>query len=108
MSRQTMKGQALVASLLLSGGIVGSACSIHDTGEVVYVPSAPPPAVREVVTVSPGTGYIWIPGHHAWQGGAYVWIGGRWDRPSGHHAHWVSGQWRHDRRGWYWVDGHWR
>jgi hypothetical protein len=24
------------------------------------------------------------------------------------HRGWVAGQWRHDRNGWFWVDGHWR
>lgn len=74
----------------------------------VYVRTPPPPPVAERVVVSPGPGYVWVPGYHAWDGNAYVWRPGRWDRlPPGRRA-WVPGHWVHTRRGWRWVEGHWR
>jgi WXXGXW repeat (2 copies) len=106
MSLRTITGKALATSVLLAGSLIGSACATHGR-TVVYVSSAPPPAVREVISVSPGAGYIWIPGHHAWDRGSYVWVTGRWEVAPRHSRHWVAGQWQHDRHGWYWVDGHW-
>lgn len=74
----------------------------------VYVRTAPPPPIGETMTVAPGPGYIWIPGHHVWRSDAYVWEGGRWElRPAGRRE-WVPGYWKETRRGWVWVEGHWR
>jgi hypothetical protein len=91
----------------LTLGLVLSACG-HRTTVAVYAPTAPPPLVSESIAVSPGPGYVWIPGYHSWNGSTYVWVGGRWEiRPQGRRA-WIPGHWNHNRRGWYWVDGHWR
>ena len=61
MSR-TIGKRSLLASLVLAGALAGCATRTR----VVYVPTEPPPPVREVISVSPGAGYVWIPGHHAW------------------------------------------
>jgi len=103
MSR-TIDKRSLLASLVLAGTLVG--CTAHRR-TVVYVPAGPPPPVREVVSVSPGSGYIWIPGHHAWERGTYIWITGRWEIPPRRYARWVPGRWVEDRHGWYWSEGHW-
>ena len=84
-----------------------SACSDHPRN-VVYVRTPPPPIIRESVIVSPGPGYVWINGYHAWNGGSYVWVPGRWERIPDRRRGWVPGHWVRTRRGWYWVDGHWR
>ena len=76
----------------------------------VYVDEAPPPPapVREVVTVSPGPGYIWIDGCYEWSGAHYVWSRGHWAHPVHPGAVWVRGDWRHSRGHSVWVSGHWR
>ena len=79
-----------------------------DKTVIVYVPTGPPAAVVETRPVSPGAGYVWIPGYHAWAGNAYVWKPGLWEvRPAGRHE-WIPGHWKHNKHGWYWIDGHWR
>lgn len=96
------------AALTLSALLGGAACAHHRARVVyVYVPTAPPPEAREVVVRSPGPGYVWIPGHHRWDGHVYVWVSGRWERPPARRGHWVSGRWHHDQHGWFWVEGHW-
>ncbi len=95
-----MPSKSLFAVFLLSSAL-GAAC----THRVVYVATAPPPPVREHISVAPGPGYVWVAGHHRWEGHAYVWVPGHWVRT--HHHHWVEGHWAHDHHGWYWVEGHW-
>jgi len=69
------------------------------------VPTPPPLAVREEIGVAPGSGYVWVAGHHRWEGRAYVWVRGHWKKT--HHDRWVEGHWAHNHHGWYWVEGHW-
>jgi WXXGXW repeat (2 copies) len=73
----------------------------------VYVRVAPPPVVVEQRPPAPRGHYVWRPGYHRWSGSDYVWVRGEWERPPYRHAHWVRGRWVHERRGYYWVPGHW-
>jgi WXXGXW repeat (2 copies) len=73
----------------------------------VYVRIAPPPIVLEHVTVAPRANFVWVAGHHRWNGRHYVWVRGRWVRPPHRHARWVEGRWVHERRGHYWQEGRW-
>jgi hypothetical protein len=74
----------------------------------VYVRVAPPPIVVETRAPAPGPGYVWIEGHHQWEGRAYAWVPGRYERAPRERAVWVPGHWSKDRHGWYWVEGRWR
>lgn len=74
----------------------------------LYVRVGPPAPIAEVRSVSPGPDFVWIEGYHRWDGRAYVWVPGRWERRPQPRAEWVPGRWEHDRRGWFYVDGHWR
>jgi hypothetical protein len=51
---------------------------------------------------------VWIAGYHRWDGRAYVWVPGHWALPPRPRRAWVPAHWEHDRRGWFFVDGHWR
>jgi hypothetical protein len=76
---------------------------------VEYVQTAPPAPQYEVVTVSPGVGYVWTPGLWYWYGGRHVWRAGVWQRPPSGYNHWNHGGWYHTPgRGWYHNGGHWR
>jgi hypothetical protein len=73
------------------------------------VTEAPPPQQVEVVPVSPGPTYVWVPGY--WSvgvGGHWVWIGGRYAVRPHLHAVWVGGRWVTQGHGYVWVAGHWR
>src|SRR5882724_4796472 len=59
-------------------------------GEVVVAEPPPQPApVTEVVTIAPGSGYIWIDGCYEWVGGRWLWYRGHWARPVHPGAVWV-------------------
>jgi YXWGXW repeat-containing protein len=101
-----------LTTLVLVVAAVGSlafltACPPPPHGRV-YVRLGPPVPAVEVVGAVPGPEFVWIPGHHRWDGNGYVWVEGRWERRPRPGAAWVQGHWNHDRHGWYWVEGHWR
>ncbi len=76
---------------------------------VEYVQTAPPAAYSEVVTVSPGVGYVWLPGVWLWSSGRYQWRAGAWSRPPYGYNQWNHGGWNHQPgRGWYHSGGYWR
>jgi len=76
--------------------------------ERVYVRVGPPAPVVEARVVAPGPGYVWVPGYYAWNGGAYFWTPGRYVMPPRPRAVWVAPHWQQERRGWFFVEGHWR
>jgi hypothetical protein len=98
--------RSLAAAVIFAASIFAAAC-VGASGRV-YVRTGPPPLRAEVVSVSPGAGYVWVPGYYRYDGGGYVWVGGRWDRPPRGRGRWVPAHWERDRRGWYFVEGHWR
>jgi hypothetical protein len=94
------------ASLMLLALATTPACI--ESGRL-YVRVAPPAPVVEARVVSPGPGFVWVPGYQRWDGGAYIWVPGRWARPPRPRARWVPGHWVQNRRsGWYFVEGRWR
>lgn len=101
--------KCLPAALAFSA-LALAACVAGPPAGVVYASYAPPaPRIEaDVMGVAPGPDYVWISGHHAWEGGQYVWAPGRWDRRPHAGARWKAGVWRHHSRGWYWTDGRWK
>jgi hypothetical protein len=84
----------------------GVELGINIGGPEVIVGSQPPPLRAEVITASPGPGYIWIRGHWGWHHERWEWIGGRWDRVAQPGSAWVPGQWVARGNGWVWIEGH--
>ena len=106
-----MRMQSLARRLaFVAGTLALSACmaGVPLGVDVVYVQQRPPHGIVEVRGVVPGPGYVWVPGYYQWRGSTYVWISGRYTLVERGYRSWVPGEWRHTRRGWYWVDGHWR
>jgi len=77
-------------------------------GQATVVAEAPPPPVVERVVVSPGPGYIWVPGAWVWTGYRWTWVNGRWARPPYRHAVWVPGRWERRGHSGIWIAGRWR
>ena len=99
--------QRLIFGLLFSLVLcIGSACAAPRSS--VYIRVGPPAPVVEVRSVAPGPRFVWIAGSQRWDGRRYVWVPGRWTAPPRARAVWVPGRWVHERRGWYFMDGHWR
>ena len=105
MLRRTAAWRPMLAVLLLAGSLSAlNACAMG----VMYVRMGPPPPRMEMRAHAPGSDYVWLPGYYRWDGVAYVWVGGYWARPPHPRAHWVPGRWEHTRRGWRFIQGHWR
>jgi len=71
----------------------------------VVVHTAPPPPVVEQRIISPGSGYVWVPGHNSWMHGRWIWVPGTWVRPPQPEAVYVEGRW--DERSRNWIEPHW-
>ncbi|MBZ5557647.1 MAG: hypothetical protein LAO77_10280 [Acidobacteriia bacterium] len=95
------------AIVVMSASILIESACAAPRGRM-YVVVAPPPPIVEARVVAPGPGYIWVAGYHRWDGRAYVWMPGAWARPPRPRARWVPAHWERERRGWYFVEGHWR
>ncbi|MGH9408590.1 MAG: YXWGXW repeat-containing protein [Vicinamibacterales bacterium] len=96
-----------ILTAALAGASAGCGAYVSSSGRV-YVRLGPPAPLVETRVVSPGPGYVWVPGYYTWDGRAYAWSRGRWERPPRARARWVKPHWAHDRRGYYFVEGHWR
>jgi hypothetical protein len=97
-----MKKTLAIVGILLSvvGVILVTGC-VHERhhhhqdavvtsgAEEIEVTEAPPPPVAESITISPGAGYVWVPGAWDWRGTAWVWEQGRWSTPPTPGAYWV-------------------
>jgi hypothetical protein len=105
-----MKSKLLAVACLIGMAGCGGPPPPPPPPGVVYVRSAPPSEVVEVVPAQPSAEHVWIRGHYRWDGvaAAYVWVPGHWQqRPAGY-TRWVPGHWYERNGAWYWVEGHWR
>ena len=84
-----------------------AACLVPPPPDAVFVRVAPPAAIVETRTASPGADFYWIDGYYRWDGGRHVWVGGHYERRPNRTAVWAPGAWHHHSKGWYWTDGHW-
>ena len=101
--------QIVSSTMLLTGLLLGSAaCATAAPRGRLYLRVGPPAPIVDARIISPGPGYVWVPGLYRWDRAAYVWVPGQWQRPPRARAVWVPARWAHDRRGWYMVEGHWR
>jgi hypothetical protein len=76
-------------------------------GTDVVVVGPPPPVYQERMTVSPGVGFVWIPGW-VWGRGSWVWAGGRWARPPRPDLRWVAPRYVYRGGRHLFIHGGWR
>ena len=75
-------------------------------GQNVIVQTAPPAPIYEAMP-APREGYVWAPGHYAWDNGRYLWRGGEWVASRPGYA-WQAAHWEQRNDGaWYLVGGTW-
>ena len=98
----------IAVTLALSAAL--AACGGNPPPEpgAVYAVREPPPRRTEVIVTRPGPDYVWVGGDWRWNGSDYEWVPGRWQALESGHSNWVPGRWHHNRRGWFYVQGHWR
>jgi hypothetical protein len=68
---------------------------------------APPVPLVEQHDHAPHDGWIWVEGHHRWDGHRYVWVHGFWVHPPHPGAVWVRHHWEQRNGDWVLVPGHW-
>jgi hypothetical protein len=98
----------LLASLCTATGFAGTRIGIglsFGAPAPIVVHRAPPARVVEQVTVAPGPGYAWVPGHYTWAGDRWIWMSGTWVVPPRPDARWVDGAWNPQNQ--QWVEAHW-
>ena len=102
-SINSMLKLALVATLAATAGGCTLTARGHVRGPGIYVveQEPPPPPPRRVVAYRPG--YLWIEGHHNWNGNGYVWQDGYYE----HGYDYQPGRWERRGRGHVWVEGRW-
>jgi WXXGXW repeat (2 copies) len=65
-----------------------------------------PPAPRYEPVPAPRSGYIWSPGHWAWDGYRHVWVAGHWEGVRPGYAYYAP-SWVERRGRWYYQPSHW-
>jgi hypothetical protein len=74
----------------------------------VVVRIAPPPPIAEHHDHPPHDGWVWVEGHHRWDGHQYFWVHGHWAQPPHPGAVWVAHHWERRGDGWVLIEGHWQ
>ena len=69
-----------------------------------------PVSETTLAPASPGPAYVWIGDSWSWDrsSNVYVMRPGYWTEPKRKNATWIEGRWIKTRRGWKYIDGHWR
>ena len=90
-------GKVIIGIILLSG------CS-------AVVTERPPDHQIAVIPAAPGAGFVWVNDSWAYDRRAHVYQSsrGHWIKPKKATAVWVDGYWIQTRKGWKYIDGHWR
>jgi hypothetical protein len=112
----SMKSATIVRMIAVSslaatiGGCMlpGSAGGGGPLFSVMFITREPPPERVEIVSVRPSGEAVWISGHWTPRGDDYAWTSGRWERPRSDKKEWENGKWEHEKRGWFYTEGHWR
>jgi hypothetical protein len=78
------------------------------TGEVEVTGPPPTEVVVESQTISPGVGFVWVPGFYAWGGGRWVWTHGYWGHPARPGVVWVGPHYVFRGGRHIWIRGGWR
>ncbi len=89
-------------------GVLPPTTTQPPTQKSVVVEQAPPAPRLEVVPLSPGPRYVWVPGYWSYRYGHWYWVGGTWVMRPHATAVWVGGYWARHGRSYIWISGHWR
>jgi hypothetical protein len=104
MKRSYLLLASLCAVTAVAGTRVGIGISIGAPAPII-VHRAPPVRVVEQMSVSPGPGYTWVPGHYTWAGERWIWMSGTWVVAPQPEARWVDGAWNPQTQ--QWIEAHW-
>ena len=74
----------------------------------IYVQIRPPMPVVQVRPPMPAPRYVWVNGEYVGRGDSYEYHEGYWEKPKGKYKKKNKGYWNHNKKGYYWVPGHWK
>ena len=103
-TRQLQSAAVVAVALASSSSFADNADFRFGRGDVSFginVGMPPQPVVEYVPVAVPG--YVWVPGHWAWNGHRHFWNSGAWQRVPPGYGH-VAGHWRHRHDHWH-VEG---
>ena len=86
----------LIGTFFLNGCAATRPAVDQPAGSAVVVDQPPPLPVEESMTVSPGAGFVWVPGAWSWRS-QWVWDQGHWAHPPQAGAIWIAP--RYEERG---------
>lgn len=108
MNRNMWVLPATVLTMALSACVVAPHRGAYIPPITVVAPMAPPPMRVEVISNSPGPGFLWVAGFWRWDGRQHQWEQGRWEQKR-ERERWVPHHWAPDGRGQRQShDGRWR
>jgi len=103
---KTLFSSLAVVGCLAMTGSPALADPPRATFEIHIGTSRPPVVRREVRTVAPAPGYVWVDGWWDWQGDQWVWIEGHWEQTAPH-ARWVRAAYVPEYGRYRYVPAHW-
>jgi hypothetical protein len=98
----------LLSALIAAGTIGGVATPLPSVAAAnvdIQLNFGPPPLRYEAVP-APRSGYVWSPGHWAWDGRGHVWVAGHWVTARPGYAYYAPGWVERDGR-WYYRSSRW-
>jgi len=93
----------LVTALL---GTALSLAALSASAQHDYVKSRPTAHVVKR-PARPDAHHVWVGTEWHFNNGHYEEVAGHWDAPPHGRHSWIAGHWVKERRGSYWVPGHW-
>ncbi|MFO0559633.1 MAG: hypothetical protein U0269_16565 [Polyangiales bacterium] len=106
--KKTHSAIASVLAAVLASATDASAQVTVNTQLGATVQVAPPAAITEAQTPSPGPGYTWVAGFWSWNGSQYAWTAGHWEQPPASAQGWEPPQWERQGNGHRFRPGRWR
>jgi hypothetical protein len=110
--------QVLVAATVIATPLCLTGCqqygvagTVREEGyaqpQYLDVPEAPPAAIFEAPTPSPGPDYLWTDGYWHWGGNRYDWHHGDWQRPPSTGQTWIKPDYEKHGDGYRFTPGRW-
>lgn len=95
-------------ALTLASAVVLFAAATSQAQQIVVSVRPHRPATYVAVRPHrPSAQHVWVAEEWTPEGGSYGYHAGYWAVPPHPHAEWTGGHWKHSRRGYIWIAGHW-
>ena len=99
--------KTFMKAMILSAALLFTAPSF---AQRVHIYVAPPALKAEVAPDRPSPDAVWVPGYYKYDPAIndYTWVAGSWQTPPYPGAVWVTPEYRHHGKEYFFVAGKWR